>query len=482
MLKKHKILIGIAGIIFIITSITVGIIFYKTASESKVIFKGICINGIDVGGMSKEEAKGILNERFSKKISNGKISLRYRDKIYDIRYLDIGLHYNIEAAVNEAFDYGKCGNIINKTISMWKLRDNSCNINLNLVYDKEILKGLIKSTALKINKQPVDAKIFFDGGRFSVKEDKYGEKVNEDKLIEIVSSRLESPFEGSEIEIPVERIDARITFGMLSKINTKISSFSTTFDPKDENRTGNLRIACKALNGTIVLSGEVFSMNKALGPIDESKGYKDAPIIVNNAVVPGLAGGICQVSSTAYNAALLSNLEIIERRPHGTLVSYVNPGRDAAIYGNTIDLKFRNTNAIPIYIEAIVEESELKINFYGADEHPGQWVEIATEIYEKIPSKIEYINDPMLEKGKRITEVKSIRGLKSKTYKSVYLNGKLVSKKLLSSDFYKPVDGKIRVGTKIILPNEEVSENETSVSNLHQNGDDGINTSLDLTN
>jgi vancomycin resistance protein YoaR len=150
------------------------------------------------------------------------------------------------------------------------------------------------------------------------------------------------------------------------------------------NRTENVKIAAAAVNGVIVLPGEVFSMNKALGPRVASKGYKEAPVIINGTVAPGLAGGICQVTTTVYNAALLYDLEIVERRQHGLAVSYVGAGRDATISGNAIDFKFRNNNKYPIYSSAIIGKSTLTINFYGTNEHPGRYVQIATEIYERI--------------------------------------------------------------------------------------------------
>jgi vancomycin resistance protein YoaR len=214
------------------------------------------------------------------------------------------------------------------------------------------------------------------------------------------------------------------------------------------NRTENVRIAANAINGILLMPGDVFSMNKALGPRVESKGYKEAPVIINGTVVPGLAGGICQVTTTVYNAALLYDLEIVERRQHGLAVSYVGAGRDATISGDAIDFKFRNTNQSPIYISAVMGKSTLSVNLYGYDEHPGRSVKIASEITERIKPDTEYINDSTLEVGKTVTEEKPITGLKSKTYKKIYQDGKLISTQLISQDYYKAAKGKIRVGTK----------------------------------
>lgn len=479
MKKGYKFLIALIFII-VVLSCTAGIIFYNTASAGDGIFKGVYIEGIDVGGMSKEQAKKIIEEKFSSYTKNGKILLEYKDKNYDINYSKINVHFDVDGAVDRAYNYGKRGNIIQKTLNKWDLKKNIYKINLQLVYDKNELEKEIKKLSSKINKNPVDASITFNGNGFVVKADVAGEKVNETKLIESINSAIMSREETPTLKIPVDVMEARVKASALSKVDTKISGFKTSFKPSDANRTENLRIALEAINGTVVMPGEVFSMNKTLGPRLASKGYKDAPIIVNNTVIPGLAGGICQVTSTVYNSALLANLKIVSRSPHGILVSYVGAGRDATISGNAIDFKFKNSNKYPIYINTVMGKSTLTVNFYGANEHPGQRVELTTEIYEWLNPKTEYIQDPTLPKGQKVVEEKPIKGAKSKTYKSVYVNGKLVSKELLSNDTYKMANGKIRIGTKITpskgdVPASSQQEGTSNSSNQQNNNNTGDN-------
>ncbi|WDU83785.1 VanW family protein [Caloramator sp. Dgby_cultured_2] len=169
-------------------------------------------------------------------------------------------------------------------------------------------------------------------------------------------------------------------------------------------------------------------MNKVLGPRVASKGYKEAPVIINGTLVPGLAGGICQVTTTVYNAALLANFDIIERRPHGLKVSYVPPGRDATISGTSIDFKFKNTSNAPIYIKAWVSNSYVNVIFYGANENPNIKIVIESEIIERIPTTTEYIKDPTLPEGQKIVEAKPIDGVKSVTYRKIYKDGILIKK------------------------------------------------------
>jgi vancomycin resistance protein YoaR len=452
--------------------VPLGVILQETASVDNQIYQGVYINGLNVGGMTKEEAAKTLNETLNTKVENKKLNIKYEDKVFTIDYKSLKAHYDIDKAVNEALAYGKSGNIFVKSINRMKLKNGRHDIKLDFHADTSTVNADIKNIAKKINKEPVNAKIVIRGGAFSITPDVKGIKVNEAKLKELIDEAVKPYGDEETIEVPVEIVEAKIKADMLSKINSKLSSFSTAFKLSDVNRSGNIRIAAKALDGTIVLPGEIFSMNKTLGPRVASKGYKEAPVIINGELTPGLAGGICQVSSTLYNSVLLANLDIVERRPHGLKVGYVDAGRDATISGNAIDLKFKNTTNAPIYIQAVVSGATITVNLYGAKEGPTRVVKIISEIYERIEPKIEYIKDPTLPEGKKVVEVKPIQGIKSRTYRKVYENGKLVKTELISKDFYKPADGKIRIGTKNVgnsgstLPAVNINESQVQTDTI----------------
>lgn len=428
--------------------VSAGIVLYNTSSAKDHIFEGIYVNDVNIGKMSREEAAGVLEEKFNKPVSGKVITLSYEDSEYPLKYSDLNVHYDIDTILNNSFEYGKSGNIISNTISRLKLKRESVNMDMEYKYDNTVVDKVIKEISGKLYKAPKDARISFNGTSFKVTPHEQGLSVNETELRRLISEALVPESSIDNITIPVEVQNAKITGEMLSKIDTRLSSYTTSFKPSDVNRTENVRIATVQINGALILPGEVFSMNKTLGPRAISKGYKEAPVIINGTIVPGLAGGICQVTSTIYNAALLSNFEIVERRQHGVAVAYVPTGRDATISGDVIDFKFKNTNKYPVYVHTTMGKSTLTVSLYGANEHPGQNVQITSEVTERIQADIEYINDPSLSVGAKITEEKPITGLKSKTYKKVYKDGKLISTELLSQDYYKPVKGKIRVGTK----------------------------------
>lgn len=476
--KGVKILLFLT--VFAVSALLVsgGVIFYNTSSEGENIFNGVYINNINVGGMSKEEAQRVLEEKFNNPISNRIITLNTGDLKYKLKYSELNAHYDIDTAVKKAFEYGKSGNIIDKTRSRLLLKKETVNINMEFKFDKSVIDKVIKDVDQRVNKSPKDAKIYFDGVNFRVTPDESGIRVNQEKLGKLIDEAIKPDSSIDSINVPTEVTSAGIKGDMLSRIDTKLSSFTTAFKPSDINRTENVRIASEQTNGTLILPGEIFSMNRALGPRVVSKGYKEAPVIINGTVVPGLAGGICQVTTTIYNAALLSNLQIVERRQHGLAVSYVGVGRDATISGDVIDFKFKNTNKYPIYLYAVVGKSTLTVSLYGANEHPGQSVQITSEVTERINPDIEYIYDSTLKEGTKITEEKPITGIKSITYKKVFLNGKLISNELINKDFYKPAKGKIRVGTKKVsdtqTPKPDPNTGSDGTGGNAENPQDGV--------
>lgn len=454
-----------------------GIVLFKTSADEKNIFNGIYINNINIGGKTQAGAIAILQDKLNKPIENKKIYLKSENFTYDIIYKTIDAHYDIETAVKKAFEYGKTGNIISKTKNRLKLEKGKIEIPVEFVFNNEKIGQIAKEISQKLDKEPKDGGITFDGNKFSLTKDIKGQKVNQEKLVKMIADATDVNIKVTSVEIPIEITQAKITEELLSKINTKTSSFTTTFKPSDINRTQNLKIAVNQTNGTLIMPGEIFSMNKTLGPRGVKEGYKEAPVIINGTITPGLAGGICQVTSTLYNAALLCNLDIVERRQHGVAVSYVGIGRDATISGDAIDFKFRNNHKSPIYIYAYMGKSSLTISLYGANEHPGQYVEIKTEIIERIKADIEYIYDPSLNEGIKITEEKPITGIKSKTYKKLYQDGKLVKEYKLSEDYYKPVKGKIRIGTNPISSEIIPNTSNTDTSQNTETATDSTDTS-----
>lgn len=227
-----------------------------------------------------------------------------------------------------------------------------------------------------------------------------------------------------------------------------LAEFSTNYNPGAKDRTTNLRLASNKINNTVVLPGETFSYNKVVGKRTTEAGYKEAPSYAGGKVVNDIGGGICQITSTLYNAVVLANLDIVSRSNHQFVPSYVKAGRDATVVYGAIDFKFKNTRKYPIKIKSTVSGGVARVQIYGMKEETGYEVKIETKITGSIPMKTVYEDDPTLEKGKEKVEQKGHNGTYSEAYKVVYLNGKVVSRTLLSKDKYNQMSTIIKRGTK----------------------------------
>lgn len=242
-------------------------------------------------------------------------------------------------------------------------RDQSIDVN------EEFLINKINEIAQTINKSPLDAYII-DEKVFTTQKEIDGVYLDGALLFQIVKSYICSGsfVDNYLIDLPVIIEKAKLTESMLKQNETiEISSFSTPFSAKLVDRTTNLKLSTAAINGVIIYPGEIFSMDERLGNRTSKEGYKYAPAFSGGEVVKSMAGGICQTTTTMYNAALLGNLQIVKRYKHGLPVSYINKGRDATIYRNVYDLKVKNNYNYPLYIKSFIDTKKglLTVKIFG---------------------------------------------------------------------------------------------------------------------
>ncbi len=225
-----------------------------------------------------------------------------------------------------------------------------------------------------------------------------------------------------------------------------LSSFSTKYDVTNRNRSNNLKLASDKINGVVLMPGEEFSYNTVVGERTIASGYKEAKIYSSGKVVDGLGGGICQISSTLYNTVLQANLEITARRNHQFVTSYVKAGLDATVVYGSTDFKFKNTRKYPVKIVSEVKNGVVKIDMYGIKEEIEYEVRLEPVVINYIPFTTKYIEDSSLEPGQQIVEQKGSNGVKTVTYKYLFLDGNMVSKTTLSTDTYNAMQKIVRVG------------------------------------
>lgn len=228
----------------------------------------------------------------------------------------------------------------------------------------------------------------------------------------------------------------------------ELGTFTTKYDVSNTNRTTNLRLATNKINGTVLLPGEEFSYNKVVGERTISAGYKEAKIYSNGQVVDGLGGGICQISSTLYNAVVFANLDVTVRRNHMFVTSYVSQGRDATVVYGSQDFKFKNNRKYPVKIVASVSNGIAKISIYGIKEEKEYDISFETRTVSTIPYNTKYEESATLDEGTEKVKQKGVNGIVTETYKITKLNGAVVSRTFLSKDTYRAMEKIVIKGTK----------------------------------
>lgn len=407
----------------------------------------ISINGIDVSDLTRKEAINRLNGIYSEKIESSFVSMKFEDKEWKVKYSDLDYSYNIEEMVGKAYEVGRSGDFLSQITESIRARFKAQNFELDDQYSIEPIKKLLADMAKEIDQEVVDATIKYSGTAFDITEEQVGRRLNVEQAESLVIEQLHK-VDVAVIDLPVDIVQPEIKKADLVMIQDKMGEYSTTFNAADVDRTTNIKVATKSTASVLVKPGQVYSVNETIGPRMAKYGYKNAKVIINNELVPGIGGGVCQVSSTLYNAVLLSNLKIIERRNHSLTLPYVGLGRDATISGDYIDFKFMNNTQYPVYIYGEVKGSWVKFTIFGRNEHPGRVVKIHSNVIKTLQPAVKIIEDPTLPVGTEIEEKKAHIGYVVKTYRMVYENGKEISRETLGSSTYRKVDGVKRVGTK----------------------------------
>ena len=318
--------------------------------------------------------------------------------------------------------------------------------------DREIFVKNQKAKAIdidqiysEIHSEPEDAYIVDEP--FQVVVDKDG--IDLGISLEEAKAIVQEPKE--EYVIPLKITKANTTVADLGPraFPNLLSTYTTRYDAGNVSRTTNLSIACSKINGYVVSPGEVFSYNKVLGKRTSENGYKEAAVYVAGGVENGLGGGICQISTTLYNAVLLANLGIEERHNHSYTTTYSEPGKDATVSYGVLDFKFKNTRKYPIKLEAYIKSGVATVSVYGIKEDPEYNIKIVATTTATIPAPEEKQEDPNLPEGTEQVVTRGTSGARSVTYKYMYSqSGELISKTQLSADTYGTIKRVVKVGTK----------------------------------
>jgi len=415
---------------------------YKNRNK---ILPGVSAFGVELEGLKKEEAREILQPIISKMIDSPRILVFEDKEIKFIPHTELGTFIDLNRVVEESYGIARTGNIFRRLknrIVVWR---KGYEVPFQAEFNLQKFEDFQNKISSLINRMPRDA--YVEGNR--IIESRIGVRLDLEKFKEEITESLKSLDEEKYIfNLPVITIDPKITTqNILTElaINRELGTYSTSLENKEENTIYNIRLSSEVINGILVKPQEIFSFNKYVGPAEKADGYKESTIIANGIFVNGYGGGICQVSSTLYNAALLANLPIIERYNHsvyGEATKYVPLGQDAAIFYGFKNLRFKNNSDHAIVIFSKVFRDTLQVSIFGGDEDKAE-VEIISKDKKVIDYQIIREKDSKLEAGQEIVVQEGVPGYQIKTYRIVRKDGE-EKIEFLAEDTYKSVPMIIR--------------------------------------
>ncbi len=402
----------------------------------KLLYSGVEVKGNHLRIRSIKEDETLIKAQYIDPLLKKTLTIMVNDKIYTIECSKLIKSYTIESSFEKTADVEKKYNLNEKIKFLQQGASQMYDVSLN--YDEDFIKNTIEQIENECNVKPVNASVGeIDHESLRIIPSINGYKLLGGELEEEIKESLNNNKENDVIiSAPGKVYKPAVTTDELSSINYKISSFVTGFSGSSYERSNNIELAAKKINGTLLIPGEIFSFNECVGERREDRGFMIAPVIVNNKIESGIGGGICQVSSTLYNAMLSAGIKALERTAHSLPSSYVKLGLDATVDWNNIDLKFQNTLGYPIYIQAYTEDKKIYVNFYSNSSLLEKKYVISTNVYETTKLGTKQVESANVSQGKNSSTKQSNNSYKVRVKRDVYENNKLISSEIISDDEY----------------------------------------------
>lgn len=418
------------------------------AEQEKTIPNTVYIGDVDVSGMTVEEAERALDAHVDT-LQDTVFTLTTGDTSIQVSAEDLGLEVLNTEVIEEAVNLGRTGNLIARYKDKKDLEKESKIFELEYFVDNTKVETLLGVNAENLNQEAVNSSLERVDGEFSIIEGTNGIAVDVDESVKIIQDYVQKEWEeeNSVIELATEVTEPKGTPEELGKVQDLLGSFSTDYSSSAAGRAKNVENGCSKINGTVLYPGDQFSVYEAVSPFEAENGYELAGSYENGTTVQTYGGGICQVSTTLYNAVIKAELQIDERYNHSMIVNYVKPSMDAAIAGTSKDLKFTNNTDAPIYIEGYTSGRQIYFNVFGEETRPeNREVSYVSETLSETPPGITFQADGTKPIGYLGTVQSSHTGYTAKLWKVVTVNGVEESRTEFNSSRYNPSNRIVAVG------------------------------------
>ncbi len=418
----------------------------------RVIRQGITVDGVDVSGMTESEALAqIQADVEEKKAAIITLQGKEDDQKVEVTAGDLGLYWSNPGVIDEIGAYGTASNIIARYKQNKDLEQHGMNFSIQLSVDKGTITDVITNQCASFNEEAKDATLSRDGSSFTIVPGQTGYVVDTTASADAVYSQLASGWNGQPLTVAltIDVDEPKGTEEELSQVKDLLGTFTTSYSSSGSSRCGNIANGTKLINGHTLYPGDEFSVLNALTPFTEENGYYLAGSYLGGQVVDSFGGGICQVSTTLYNALIRAEIQITERYNHSMIVGYVDPSMDAAIAESSgMDLKFKNNTEHPIYIEGYTSGKSVTFNVYGVETRDaGRKVTFESEVLSKTEPTGQKVYTDASQPVGYIKSQSAHIGYKAQLWKIVTENGKQVSKEVFNTSTYNAEPASITVGT-----------------------------------
>ena len=447
---KRILLMGRICVLLLVCALAFGMT--AQAKGERTIKSGIFAGDVDLSGMTEEEALRAV-ENFVDGLRDTQITLlASAGSRVVVTAGELGIAWANPELVTEALEVGTRGNVIERYKQLKDLEHRNLVLPVELSFDQQAISDFLTFTCAEYDVEPVDMSLVRENGEFRIVEGHRGYVLNVETSIDRINGYLTGDWDYHPcvIELDVVIREPKGSVEELSQVRDVLGSFTTSFAGSSSDRKANIKNGCSLINGMVLYPGEEFSTYQKVSPFTEENGYYMAGSYLNGRVVDSLGGGICQVSTTLYNAVLLAELNVTMRCNHSMTVSYVEISTDAAIAESSgKDFKFVNNLEYPIYIEGYTENNKITFNIYGMESRAvGREVRYESEILEIInPPADEIHADSTRPIGYVVTDNAAHVGYKARLWKVVLEDGMEVSRTQVNSSTYKMVPRSVTVGT-----------------------------------
>ncbi len=420
-------------------------------AAGETILKGVSIDKLDVSGMTREEALAAL-ESYENNLGGQSIKLGIGDNVIEAKLSDLGVTFDNEDLVDEAIGVGHAGNIVKRYKDQKDLQHSGKIFPLSWQTNEDTVRAYVENNCTKYDKKAQNASLTRENGAFNFVAGTEGLELNVDSAVRTISDYLENSWTSDNtavLNLETQVTEPEGSAEELANIKDLLGSFTTSFSTSSSNRCKNVSSGASHINGTVLYPGEEFSAYETVSPFTEANGYAMAGSYLNGEVVDSMGGGICQVSTTLYNAVLRAELNVTERSPHSMTVHYVDLSEDAAIAGTYKDFKFVNSTEYPIYIEGYTtSDKKITFNIYGKETRDkNRTISFESQMVSETPATTILQEDAGQGIGYKAVSSKGSSGYVAELYKIVKVNGVETDRIKVNKSTYKGTNRVVTYGT-----------------------------------